>query len=202
MRVLRYGREALLVESGSLDEVLDLHADLTSRPPAGIIETVPAARTLLVRFDPALTSFAALSADVADRKPSRLQAVSGELVEIPIRYDGPDLPVVARLSGLTVEQVVSRHAAGSYTVAFLGLAPGFYFLSGLDPALRVPRRDSPRPSVPKGAVGLAGEFSGVYPRTGPGGWQLIGRTDADLWDLSRHPSARLGPGTRISWVPS
>ena len=200
MLLLRYGRDALLVEVGSLEEVLALQADLVARPPAGTIETVPAARTLLVRFDAGLTSFDAVSIDVGSRKPQPLQAVPGELVELPVRYDGEDLATVADLTGLTVAEVVARHAAGEFTVAFLGLAPGFYFLSGLAPSLRVPRRASPRSAVPKGAVALAGEFSGIYPRTGPGGWQLIGHTDAELWDLTRHPSALLAPGTRVRCV--
>lgn len=200
MQVLRYGLGAVLVELATLAEVLALHAELSARPPLGLIETVPAARTLLVRYD-ASTDSGAVTLDLRRRRPRPLQIVSGDYVDIPIRYDGPDLSAVAGMLGLAVDEVVARHAAGSYTVAFLGFAPGFYFLTGLDDSLRVPRRASPRSSLLKGAVGLAGEFSGIYPRTGPGGWQLIGRTAADLWDLTRHPSAMLAPGTRIRFVP-
>lgn len=121
-------------------------------------------------------------------------------VEIVVRYDGPDLPEVARLTGLTRAAVVAAHTGTPWRVAFGGFAPGFAYLVGGDPRLRVPRRERPRPSVPAGSVGLAGEFSGVYPRSSPGGWQLLGTTDAALWDADREPPALLGPGTTVRFV--
>ena len=111
-----------------------------------------------------------------------------------VRYDGPDLDEVARLTGLTHAEVVAAHTGTPWRVAFGGFAPGFAYLVGGDPRLHVPRRDRPRPSVPAGSVGLAGEFSGVYPRSSPGGWQLLGTTDAVLWDADRDPPALLAPG--------
>jgi KipI family sensor histidine kinase inhibitor len=121
-------------------------------------------------------------------------------VEIPVTYDGPDLAEVARLTGLPADEVVRRHAAAEYVVAFSGFAPGFGYLTGLPAELRVPRRDSPRTAVPAGSVAVAGEFTGVYPRRSPGGWQLLGRTDAVLWDPERDPPALLVPGTRVRFT--
>jgi KipI family sensor histidine kinase inhibitor len=118
-------------------------------------------------------------------------------VEIDVVYDGADLEEVARLTGLSQDEVVAAHTAAPLRVGFGGFAPGFAYLIGGDERLHVPRRAEPRTRVPAGSVGLAGEFSGVYPRESPGGWQLIGRTDAVLWDVNREPPALLLPG---SWV--
>jgi KipI family sensor histidine kinase inhibitor len=158
-----------------------------------LTEVVPAARTVLVVGDP-LPDLAGLLVAPAEEEP-------GPLVELPVRYDGPDLAEVAALTGLTAGEVVRRHAAAEYTVAFCGFAPGFGYLTGLPARLHVPRRATPRTAVPAGAVGLAGEFTGVYPRRSPGGWQLLGRTDAVLWDADRDPPALLAPGTRVRFTP-
>ena len=115
-------------------------------------------------------------------------------------YDGPDLHDVAARTGLTTAEVVAAHTALPWRVAFGGFAPGFAYLVGGDPRLVVPRRDHPRPTVPAGAVGLAGEFSGIYPRSSPGGWQLLGTTDVVLWDVDRDPPALLTPGTTVHFV--
>ena len=121
----------------------------------------------------------------------------GAEVVVDVVYDGPDLADVAGQTGLTAAQVIEAHTATLWRVGFSGFAPGFAYLIDGDPRLRVPRRREPRTSVPAGSVGLAGEFSAVYPRRSPGGWQLIGRTDAVLWNLDRAHPALL---TRGMWV--
>ena len=118
-------------------------------------------------------------------------------VEIAVDYDGPDLDEVGRLTGLGARGVVDAHTGQVWTVAFVGFAPGFGYLVGEDARLHVPRRADPRTRVPAGAVALAGEFSGVYPRPSPGGWQLVGTTDVRLWDLDGEPPALLRPGVRV-----
>ena len=208
--VLPAGEEAVLVEVADLDDVLALDAALRSvaaegtGPWSAVTDLVPGARSLLVIAGPR-ADLAALSRSVrevaaaADRSPE--QGGSGAaVVEIPVRYDGPDLGDVAALTGLTVADVVAAHTQLPWRVAFGGFAPGFAYLVGGDRRLRVPRRDTPRVSVPGGSVALAGDFSAVYPRTSPGGWQLIGTSDAVLWDVERQPPALLTPGTAVRFV--
>jgi KipI family sensor histidine kinase inhibitor len=127
---------------------------------------------------------------------------ASDTVEIPVTYDGPDLAEVARLTGLGEDEIVAAHTGTLWRVAFGGFAPGFAYLVGGDPRLQVPRRDEPRTKVPAGAVGLAGEFSGIYPRESPGGWRLIGRTDVAMWDLDRDAPALLAAGTTVQFVRS
>ncbi|NIZ91696.1 carboxyltransferase domain-containing protein [Kineococcus rubinsiae] len=200
MRFLPAGSGALLVEVADLDQALALFASLRDEPVEGVGELVPAARTVLVRFDPDRTEPRRIAAAVAGRSLARAAAADGELVEVPVHYDGEDLDEVARLCGFSAEEVVRRHTAATYSVAFTGFAPGFAYLAGGDPALHVPRRRSPRTSIPAGSVGLAGEFSGVYPRASPGGWQLLGRTDVPVWDLGREVPALLQPGARVRFT--
>jgi KipI family sensor histidine kinase inhibitor len=197
MRIRAYGRSALLVELGSLEAVLGLHVALRDDPPPGLVETVPAARTLVISFDPRETTHAAVSTAVRGRRAHEHRIGTGPEVDVPVRYDGPDLGHVARMFSCSPQEFVRRHLAGRYVVAFLGFAPGFYFLAGGEAATPVPRRATPRTDVLRGAVGLAGEFTGIYPSSGPGGWQIVGHTTADLWDLTRIPSALLEPGTRV-----
>ena len=194
------GTSAVLIELDSLEQVMGLDAALRSTPPAGTVDLVPAARTVLVVFDPAATTAERVAADVSGRHITPVAEREGPLVEVPVVYDGEDLAEVAELSGLSEEEVIARHQQSEYRVAFCGFAPGFAYIVGGDPALRVPRRRSPRTAVPAGSVALADEFTGVYPREMPGGWQLIGRTDAVLWDLDRNPPALLPPGTRVRFV--
>ncbi len=126
-----------------------------------------------------------------------LTATAAEPVVLPVRYDGADLAEVAALWGVAEEEVARVHSGIEFRVAFCGFAPGFGYLTGLPERLHVPRRATPRTAVPAGSVGLAGPYTGVYPRSSPGGWQLIGRTDAVLWDPAREPAALLAPGTRV-----
>lgn len=199
-RMLQAGHHGVLVECDALEDVMSLHRALAASRPVGVIDLVPAARTLLLTFD-ATTTRAELEAAVNAVDPDNGVALGDQPeVVIPVTYDGGDLDDVAELTGIPVDEVVRRHQAAHYVVAFTGFAPGFAYLAGGDPVLHVPRRSTPRTRVPAGSVSLAGEFSGIYPREGPGGWQLIGRTDAVLWDLQREDPALLTPGTRVRFT--
>ncbi|HEU5267923.1 MAG TPA: allophanate hydrolase subunit 1, partial [Jatrophihabitans sp.] len=191
-----YGADALLAQPKQRAAVLPLAAALANEPT--VAEAVPAARTLLVRRAPGakLAAVKALVRSVADGL-TVAQAPSGPAVALDVHYDGPDLADVAAEVGLDADGFVRAHADGDYTVAFCGFAPGFAYLSGLAQRLQVPRLAQPRTRVPAGSVGVAGEFTGVYPRPSPGGWRLLGHTDAPLWELSRDPPALLPPGTRV-----
>ena len=170
-----------------------------------MLDVVPAARTVLLRTRPGvdLTALAARVLQVWDGidPGAHAEAVTGpRLVELPVRYDGADLREVADLVDLSVEEVVARHLAPEYTVAFGGFMPGFAYLTGLDPRLRVPRLVTPRERVPAGAVAVADEFSAVYPAASPGGWRLLGRCPTVLFDVDREPPALLPPGSRVRFV--
>src|SRR5207244_8298765 len=134
------------------------------------------------------------------------QCTVGErCLEIPVHYGGvhgPHLEEVARLHELTPRQVVDLHAATTYHLFMLGFCPGFGYLGPLPPELVTPRRGTPRPRVPAGSVGIAGNQTGVYPVDVPGGWQLIGRTTMRLWDVNREPAAILAPGDGVAFVPA
>ncbi len=197
MRILSVDRSTVLVELRDLDEVLALHAGLRSQPLDGIEEMLPAARTLMLRFDPARLSVRGLSDALSGRDLVSVQRMPGPLLEIPVRYDGEDLAEVAQLAGLTSEEVVRRHQASEFIVAFCGFAPGFAYLVGGDSALHVPRRSTPRPQVPAGSIALGGVYCGVYPQATPGGWRLIGTTSSKMWDADRDPPALLSPGMRV-----
>lgn len=196
MRFLRCADHGLLVELADLDEVLALYAALRAEPPPGVTDLVPAARTLLLHLD-ADADAGGVERAVRAARPSAGSQGGGELLRVPVVYDGADLDEVAELTGLTRREVVDRHTAAEWTVAFGGFAPGFGYLAGGPPELTVPRRAESRTRVPAGAVGLAGEFSGVYPRESPGGWQLIGRTELPMWQVDRDPPALLRPGVRV-----
>ncbi|XUY29505.1 5-oxoprolinase/urea amidolyase family protein [Agrobacterium sp. rho-8.1] len=197
MRFLPVSLTTILVELADLDQTLALFASLEANPIEGIEETVPAARTLMIRFRPDTIDAQALAAEIATRDLSAKITPSDNLVEIPVRYDGEDLADVAELTGLSVEEVIRRHTDSEFTVAFCGFAPGFGYLVGGDPALHVPRRKSPRTRIPMGSVALAGAFSGVYPQNSPGGWQILGTTPLKMWDIDRDPGALFQPGYRV-----
>ncbi|MEV6879639.1 allophanate hydrolase subunit 1 [Amycolatopsis sp. NPDC051128] len=197
VRLLPCGRRAVLVETG---DVLGFQAALTQAPPDGVVELVPAARTLLVRFDPTVTDVDRLGALLRQVSPVDSRATEAREVVIPVVYDGADLADVAADTGLTVAEVVARHSTGSYVSAFCGFAPGFAYLSGSDPVLHVSRRSSPRTRIPPGSVAIAGEYTAVYPSASPGGWRLLGRTDVPVWDVERDPPNLLPPGTRVRFA--
>ncbi|MGH3496350.1 MAG: 5-oxoprolinase subunit B family protein [Nocardioidaceae bacterium] len=200
MRVLPSGSTALLVEFDDLQEVLGCYAALVDDLPEGVIDVVPAARTLLVVTDPAVTSLSAAAEVVRRTTPRHDPLNSGELVEIPVTYDGEDLEETARLLGCDGAELVRRHTTHEWAVAFCGFVPGFGYLTSKTWQEEVPRRSSPRKKVPPGSVALAGGYSGVYPRESPGGWQLIGRTRLELFEPSRDPAALLRPGIRVRFV--
>ncbi|GAA1728522.1 urea amidolyase family protein [Microbacterium paludicola] len=196
-RVLAASDRALLVEENDLEGAMRLHAALEAAALPGVEELIPAARTVLVRFDPGAVPPDALRRRIAELTAVADAAPDAGSVTIPVHYGGEDLAEVARLLGLTEDEVVARHIAATWRVAFTGFAPGFGYLVGDDPVFDVPRRPTARTRIPAGSVALAGTFSGVYPRESPGGWQLIGRTDAVMWDLHRDPPALLAPGTVV-----
>ena len=206
MKLLPCGDAALLAELDDLSAVLALTAAIDAERENGalpdVIDVVPASRTVLVRCRPVegvlgRTAERLTGLDVTDHASGE-----GPHVEIEVSYDGPDLADVAGLTGLSEDEIVRLHTDTEWTVAFTGFLPGFGYLVGGDERLVVPRRDEARTSVPAGSVGLAGEFTGAYPRESPGGWQLIGRTEAVLWDPDRQPPALLAPGTRVTFVRS
>ena len=198
--VLPCGDRALLVQVPDGGDVGALAAALERAPLPGQEELVPAARTVLVRLDRAPTDL-----DVAVLQRLRPVAsgdrTSGREVVLDVVFDGPDLAEVAERTGRDVSALVGALTAAELVVAFGGFAPGFAYLTGLPGDLHVPRRATPRTRVPAGAVGLAGPYAGVYPRASPGGWQLVGRTDAVLFDVDRDPPALLSPGTTVRFRP-
>lgn len=202
MTLLPMGERAVLAEVADLAAVLALHAALDADVLDGVDDLVPAARTVLVVFDPARVSSETIGSWVlraAGRAPDAI--APGPLVEVPVRYDGADLDSTAELLGIPVPDLVSRHAGVEWTVAFTGFAPGFAYLVSADWPFDVPRLAEPRTRVPAGAVGLAGGFSGAYPRETPGGWRLIGTTDAVLFDPDAADPVLLPPRARVRFVP-
>lgn len=199
MRVLPCGDRALLVEFDTLALALAAQVSWSAAAPAGMIELVPAARTVLVRLDTAIMGLGAAEQWLTTHEPSSTASLpSGARVTVPLIYDGDDLATVAEVWACSIEAVAARHAAVEWVCAFMGFAPGFpYLVSVGDPLPTVPRRATSRPSVPSGAVALAAEYCGVYPRSSPGGWQLIGRTTTTLWDTGRASPALVSPGTRV-----
>jgi KipI family sensor histidine kinase inhibitor len=196
MRILPSGDHGVLIELDDLDQVLGYYTALTTDPPADVVDIVPAARTILVTTSGSLDE---LSRTLRAVEPAAGTRTTGDLIEIPVSYDGEDLQDVADLLGCSSAEVVQRHTGEEWTVAFCGFAPGFGYLTGSS-SWDIPRRKSPRTKVPTGAVALAGEFSGVYPRESPGGWQLIGRTDVRIFDQERDPAALFHPGRRVRFV--
>jgi len=198
-----YGDRALLLEFGDTDEVLAWTDALRAAELPGVVDLVPAATTVLVTLAgrqylaPTRQRLARVQPSPSALAESATPPEGGADVVLDVVYDGADLDEVARLVGMSVDDVVAAHTGRPWRVGFSGFAPGFAYLVGGDERLAVPRRTEPRTKVPAGSVGLADTFSGVYPRESPGGWQLIGHTDAVLWDVDRDDPALLTPG---SWV--
>lgn len=168
----------------------------------GVSEVVPAEATMLVRCEHQRARESVLSRlDEVVRIADETQiSFDASPVEIFVRYDGEDLPTIAEQCGLSIEETINRHLAGLYVAEFCGFAPGFAYLSGLDPVLQLPRRDTPRTRVPAGSVSIAAMYSAVYPTASPGGWHLIGSTSAAVWDLDRDHPALIEPGRHVRFI--
>ncbi len=192
------GDRALLLELADSAEAVRV-AKRARSALRGLVDAVPGHCTVLLTFESAPLTAEVLALAGAALRDEHAGPEPAE-IELAVTYDGPDLAWVAQLLSLSPEEVVARHCAGSYTAGFLGFAPGFAYLVGGDERLEVPRRAEPRTRVPGGTVAIAGVYSGVYPRESPGGWQLLGRTEALLFDPSREPPALLAAGDRVRFV--
>jgi KipI family sensor histidine kinase inhibitor len=203
--VLRAGLHGWLLELAGGESVHALARHLTRRREAGdlpgVVDVVPGARTVLLDggATPVDARHVAAALESWDESADRAEPPPPP-VEVPVTYDGADLADVARLAGLTTREVVELHTGADLTVAFCGFSAGFAYLTGMPPALHLPRLDTPRTAVPAGSVAVAEEYTGVYPRRSPGGWRLLGRTDLTLWDERRSPPALLAPGARVTFV--
>jgi len=168
----------------------------------GVSDVVPTESTMLVRCEHKSARRSVVDnlneilsvGNVAERE------VNVEPLEIEMVYDGQDLEIVATACGMSVEEVIHRHLSSEFVAAFCGFAPGFAYLSGLDPLLHLPRRETPRTRVPAGSVSIAAMYSAVYPSPSPGGWHLLGTTDATLWNVESDPPALIEPGRRVRFV--
>jgi len=171
-------------------------ARLLREEPSGLVDIVIGHATVLVTWVEEVSDLVPIVERALVPEPEMV----GRSVEIPVRYDGPDLDEVARLTGLSQEEVVARHTGVEHVAAFLGFQPGFAYLLGGDEELHVPRREVPRTRVPGGTVAIAGPYSGVYPRDSPGGWRLLGSTATAMFEPAREPPALLTPGDRVRFV--
>lgn len=195
------GTRSVLVELDDLDSVLALGALLEASPLPGQLDVLAAACTILIKTD-SWASARKIAAAVPALELGSAPPNTGTLVKVPVHYDGEDLAEVSRLTGMSIESIINTHVSQVWRAAFGGFAPGFAYLRGENKMLEVPRRGTPRTSVPSGAVALAGDYSAVYPRASPGGWQLIGHTDAVLWDLDRENPALIRPQDRVQFTAS
>lgn len=202
-RLLPAGDRAVLLHTGDLATTLALTAHLRQARIPEIEDLIPASETVLVRLVPGvdivglgdrLLTVATTATVEADDEGG------GHPLVIPVRYDGPDLADVSSATGLSIQEVIQAHTGTLWRAAFVGFAPGFAYLAGGDRRLTVPRRAESRSSVPAGSVGLAGEFSAVYPRQSPGGWQVLGFTQKVLWDIDAEPPAAIQPGSWVQFV--
>jgi KipI family sensor histidine kinase inhibitor len=188
----------VLLEVGGHDEVAAWYAELVRQRNDGritAVDIVPAARTVLMDGVANPEKTAEILAGMSE--PHKPEKTESRLVTVPTVYDGPDLADIAERWNTSPEGVVRRHQEIEFEVAFCGFAPGFAYLTGLPPELRVPRLREPRVSVPRGSVALADEYAAVYPAASPGGWRLLGRTDLVLFDLATEPPSTFQPGARV-----
>ncbi|WP_198586942.1 5-oxoprolinase subunit B family protein [Glycomyces xiaoerkulensis] len=202
LQPLPSGPRGVLIDCGTGAVARACYRALQARRVNGSLEAtdlIPGATTVLVDGveEPEL-----LAAEIPDWVLTDDTDLPGEAVEIPVAYDGPDVEAVAGLWGVEVDQIARIHTSVEYEAAFCGFTPGFAYLEGLPERYHTPRRQDPRKSVPAGSVGVAGPYTGVYPRSSPGGWQLIATmtNPGRLWNEHREPAALLVPGTRVRFV--
>jgi inhibitor of KinA len=211
VRFLSAGDRALVVEFGDhiertlSDDVLRLDASLSSNRLGGVVETVPTFRSLMVHYDPLVTTRADLEAAIASRLDrARALRTAATLWRVPVCYDGefaPDLVEVARLTGLAPSEVTALHSGTRYHVYMLGFLPGFPYMGDLPGRLALPRRADPRVRVPAGSISIATTLTAIYPYESPGGWHLIGTTPIRLFDCERVPPALFAPGDTVLFEP-
>lgn len=199
LRILPAADDVLLVEYANLDGVVSHFPALAKANIWGIKELVPAASTIMVHFEPGLISPERLASTIRSITPETERNDNAKTVNIDVLYNGEDFDDVCAMLNLSAEELIARHTANDWQVAFVGFAPGFAYCVGKDPIFNVARRPSPRTRIPAGSVGLAGEFAAVYPGASPGGWQLIGVTDAPMWDLNREQPGLLAPGDHVKY---
>ncbi len=195
------GEGALLIDTQDALEAQQLRLAILRQPLKGLRELVPGLNSLLMEFDVADFDLQAFNRQLPKLLRSKKPAIEAREHVIEVDYDGEDLEAVSSLTGLNVQEVIQRHCAATYTVAFLGFAPGFPYLTGLDPKLRVARLKTPRTRVVAGAVAIAGEFAGIYPQATPGGWRILGHTSTRLFDAGNTPPALLAPGDHVRFRP-
>lgn len=197
-----------LVDPGVNARAIHLASRLRARLGRAVRDVVPSYCTVGIHFDPLLTDLAALERAVQEegrQLPAEEPAATAAPRPIAVRYggaDGPDLTAVAQFAGCTTEEVIERHSTRIYRVYMIGFVPGFCYMGRVDTSIAAPRRRVPRERVPAGSVGIAGEQTGVYPISTPGGWQLIGRTDVVMFDANRTPPSLLQPGELVQFVPA
>ncbi|TMP99632.1 MAG: 5-oxoprolinase subunit PxpB [Verrucomicrobia bacterium] len=212
MNWIPYGPHALLVRFAehlgerTLARQRALVAELERHPPSGLVEFVPAFNTILLEFDPSIVpSPEQIAADLLKRLEAAAQTKlpPGPIKEIPVRYDGEDLPALAKAKGMSAEKISTLHAGPVYKVYMLGFSPGFPYLGDLDARLHTPRLASPRLTVPAGSVAIGGEHTGIYTTDSPGGWNIIGHTPLRIFDPDRPDEGMfwLKPGDRVKFVP-
>jgi KipI family sensor histidine kinase inhibitor len=199
-RLLPCGPTALLAEVDTPGAALHLAEWLRSAGLEGVVDLVPTARTVLVQCSRP-RDLAGVVHALSAYSPSESVLAAGPLISIPTVYDGLDLAEVAESTSMTVGEVIECHSAVTYVGAFTGFTPGFTYLTGLDPALHLPRRPTPRARVPAGSLAMGADLCGIYPTASPGGWHLLGHTDVVLWDPAREQPALIPPGSRVRFVP-
>ena len=199
----RVGQSALVLECAERDIATQRRLWAIARAARTwrhVREAVAGLGNVTLAFEPDAISYEALCDALQRAWPNAREDAATRTIEIPVRYDGEDLQVIADACGLPPDEVVTLHASGTYVVSLVGFLPGFAYLDGLDARLHLPRRDKPRMRVPAGSVGIAGSQSGVYPFDSPGGWHIVGRTALRMFDPSRDPTALLQPGDTVRFV--